>query len=210
MVFTMPLSANNKAALVMVLLVAVVRAAPAVAEFRVAKVEPQVSGDTLTLNGRIDLALSPRVEEALSKGIAMDILIDARLYRERGWLWNEQIATWLLRRQVRFQALTGQYLVTESYQCTPPQERCITALPDRSGNGLGEGLESLVDTLRQVGGLSDLQLKLPYALAPGPGHVVELRAYLDIEALPAPLRPVAYTSTDWHLNSGWTSWTLKR
>jgi len=209
MVFTMPLSANNRTALIMVLLVATVRTAPAVAEFRIAKIEPQVSGDTLTLNGRIDLALSPRVEEALSKGIAMDILIDARLYRERAWLWNELIATWLLRRQVRFQALTGQYVVTESYQCAPPQEHCIAVLPERGG-GLGEGLESLVDTLRQVGGLSDLRLKLPYALASGPGHVVELRAYLDIEALPAPLRPVAYTSTDWHLNSGWTSWMLKR
>lgn len=211
MAFTMRWFANSKAIpLAAMLAVVVATAMPAEAEFRVAKIEPRVNGDLLTLDGRIDLSLSPRVEEALAKGIAMDILIDIRLYRERPWLWNEWIASWLLRRQVRYQALTGQYLVTESNQCTPPQERCVTATGDNTGSGFGEGLESLIDTLRQAGGLGDLRLKLPRVLGTDPGHVVELRAYLDIEALPAPLRPVAYTSADWHLNSGWTTWTLKR
>jgi len=206
----MPLSTNTRRLLTTVVVAAGLMAMPAAAEFRVAKIEPRSSGESLTINGRIDLVLSARVEEALAKGIAMDILIDMRLYRERAWLWNELIATWLLRRQVRFQALTGQYLVTESYRCTPPQEHCIAPPANNTADVAGQGLESLADTLRQIGGLNDLRLRLPYAVAREPTYALELRASLDIEALPAPLRPVAYTSTDWHLNSGWTTWALKR
>jgi len=184
-------------------------AMPALAEFRVSQVEARAQAEVLAVSGRIDLALSPRVEEALAKGIAMDILIDLRLYRERAWLWNELVATWLLRRQVRFQALTGQYLVTESVQCSPAHASCVMPT-DNASELVGSGLESLAETLRQVGSLNDLRLRLPQALEPELTYALDVRGSLDIEALPAPLRPVAYTSTDWHLNSGWTAWTLKR
>ena len=35
-----------------------------------------------------------------------------------------------------------------------------------------------------------------------------LRAWLDIEALPAPLRLLAYLSDDWPLTSEWYTWPL--
>jgi hypothetical protein len=35
-----------------------------------------------------------------------------------------------------------------------------------------------------------------------------LRARLDIEALPAPLRVFAYLSDDWRLTSEWYTWPL--
>ena len=34
--------------------------------------------------------------------------------------------------------------------------------------------------------------------------------YVDIEALPAPLRPVAYLSSPWRLTSEWYEWPLER
>jgi hypothetical protein len=205
----MPALSNSTEAL-LAALVLCMAGSPAFADFRVVKVEPGLADKALALNGQIELGLTPKVEEALAKGIAMDIVIDFRLYRERAWLWNEQIAAWGLRRQIRYQALTGQYLVTESQRCPNVAEPCLESAAAGGALGQGEGLASLAETLRQVGNLGDLRLVLPSALANDGDYALELRASLDIEALPAPLRPVAYTSGAWHLNSGWTTWTLKR
>ena len=32
---------------------------------------------------------------------------------------------------------------------------------------------------------------------------------LDVEALPPPLRPIAYTSGAWRLNSDWHKWDIR-
>jgi hypothetical protein len=37
-----------------------------------------------------------------------------------------------------------------------------------------------------------------------------LRARLDIEALPSPLRPLAYVSPSWHSTGEWYEWPLPR
>ena len=39
-------------------------------------------------------------------------------------------------------------------------------------------------------------------------YTLAIRAKLDIEALPAPLRPVAYVSPSWRMSSGWYEWNL--
>ena len=39
-------------------------------------------------------------------------------------------------------------------------------------------------------------------------YSVRLQASLDIEALPLPLRPLAYVSPSWHLSSEWYTWDL--
>ena len=56
--------------------------------------------------------------------------------------------------------------------------------------------------------LNAVALKLEEPAAPDAVHSVDLRVSLDIEALPTPLRPVAYTSFTWHLNSGWSTWKV--
>jgi len=35
-----------------------------------------------------------------------------------------------------------------------------------------------------------------------------VKTALEIEALPLPLRPVAYLTPQWHLSSGWFEWPL--
>ena len=67
----------------------------------------------------------------------------------------------------------------------------------------------LADALKYLGALNELKLTLPEA-PPAGDYSVDLRVGLDIEALPTPLRPVAYTSLSWRLNSGWTTWGVAR
>lgn len=165
---------------------------PAAAEFKVTEVRPRLNGQALLLNGGIDLGLSPKVEEALSKGIQLDVLIDVRLYRRRFWVWSQNVGSWTLRRTIRYHALSGQYLVSAA-QTEPEATESFLSTPE---------------ALKALGALNDIRLALDAEQPPDDDYTVEVRASLDIEALPSPLRPVAYTSLAWRLNSGWSTWKL--
>jgi len=161
----------------------------ALAEFKIGEIQPRFMGDALVLNGALELGLTPKVEEALSKGIELPLIFELRLQRKRLLLWDERLAIWTLRRVLQYHALSGQYLVL-------------------SGN-TRDNFSSLGEALRYLGTLSELRLPLAETeILSDSEYALRLRAYLDIEALPAPLRPVAYTTPSWHLNSGWTVWNV--
>ncbi len=167
--------------------------AATMADFRVSELLPELKHGTLTISGVMDLTLSAKVEEAVAKGIPLNVEFEFRLKRERKLLWAEQLKLWTLRRQIRYHALSGQYFVND---------------PAVSGKK-PENFTSLQQALRYTGTLNELSFDVASVLQENASYVLEARVSLDIESLPAPLRPVAYTSLDWHLNSGWTTWTVK-
>ena len=201
------------------------------ADFKVTAVTPTLDVTSLSLDGSLDLSLTPKVEEALSKGIPIEVIVAMRLYRQRAFLWDENIAEWTLRRQIRYHALSGQYLISDVPGCpneatplspsplgetqtTPGDAKsagagCASDTGESVLSGMHESLTSLTEALKQLGSLSELKLPLAQTLPPEEAYSLELRVNLDIEALPAPLRPVAYTSLAWHLNSGWTTWKVQ-
>ncbi len=193
-------SADGARGLAAALSLAMLFVSNAGAGLKVAEVNARLTPGALALTGQLDIELPPRVEQALSKGIELPLRIELRLKRARRFLWDPTVAAWTLERRLRYHALSNQYMV------------------DIVGGGAGSGGEaaaaplvesygSLLHALKALGHL-DLQLALPPPAAPAQAHRVELRASLDIEALPAPLRPVAYTSSAWHLDSGWTTWPV--
>lgn len=186
----MPACLKNRASLAALWLLL---ALPAAADFNVTEVQPRFDNGALVLNGNIDLVLTPKVEEALSKGIQLDVMIDVRLYRLRWFVWRQDVGNWTLRRRIGYHALSSQYLIS-------------TAESDVDVNKESHG--SVQEALKALGALNDLRLPLSSPALPDNEYTVEVRASLDIEALPSPLRPVAYTSLAWRLNSGWSTWKL--
>lgn len=162
--------------------------------FKVSSVQPRASGQTLHLNGSADLTLTPEVEEAIGNGIPVEIVLDFRLYRDRALMWDERVASWTLRRELRYHALTGQYL--------------INAMP--GGPVARESFTSINEALAHTGSLTDVTLPLLAPLLSGAEYYLGVRVSLDIEALPALLRPLAYTSRAWDLNSGWSTWKAQQ
>ena len=175
-------------------LIAVLSASVADAEFTVTNVEPRLAAEALALSGALDLVLSAKVEEALSKGIPMEVIVDINLYRERPVVWDARIQTWVLRRRISYHALSRQYLLMGHR----PEATAV------------ESFVSLQSALTSMGSLDELSFPLNREFDSDSNYYVEVRASLDIESLPAPLRPVAYTSLAWHLNSGWTEWHVPR
>lgn len=166
-------------------------ALPAAASFEVASLEPSVVGQTLFVSGSLELGLTPDVEEAITTGIPIALAIDFRLYRERPLLWDERLASWTVHRELSYHALSGQYLISRA---GTEDER--------------ESANSLDEALAELGTLDQLALPLGAPLAEGADYRLDVRVALDVEALPSLLRPMAYTSPGWKLNSGWTTWTV--
>lgn len=164
----------------------------ALADFKVTEVQPKFVEQSLVLTGNLDLGLNAKVEEALTKGIPLEVNIDVQLRRERRFLWDRKIASWTLHRRIQYHALSGQYLVS-------------AAEPEPES---GESLLTLPEALKQLGALNGVTLKPEAPVTADAAHSVDVRVSLDIEALPSPLRPVAYTSFTWRLNSGWSAWKV--
>ena len=167
---------------------------PVAAQFAISSGEAQLKDKTLTLKADLELNLSDKAEEALGKGIPLEITTAVRLLQQRRWWWNKHIASWALKHKVRFHALSGQYLVSGKQ-------------PDPD---VTESFTSLQEALKFMGNIDEIDLPLiETQTASKHVYIVQLRTSLDIEALPAPLRPVAYTSPAWHLNSGWSTWIVQ-
>ena len=165
------------------------------ADFNVRGVQTQLNARALGLSARLKLKLSRKAEDALDTGIPLDVVIDVDLLRHRRILWDKSVASWSLHRSLRFHALSRQYLV--------------------SGAGIADdgygNFSSLSDALGYLGHIRHLLLPLARQkpLAVDGDYRVRLRVYLDIGALPSPLQPLAYASPAWHLNSGWTTWSVE-
>jgi hypothetical protein len=105
-----------------------------------------------------------------------------------GPFWDTTLLRRKLRRRLRYHALSDRYIV------------------ERPGNSEIEIFRSMASALRHLGRIKGLQLDFT-------GHLPEdsllaVRSRLDINALPAPLRPMALFSADWQLSSDWTRWRI--
>ncbi len=176
-------------------LVALTLAEPSMGEgLKISGVQARLGSERLLLRGNIDVALTPKVEEALNNGIPLDFVLEVRLHRRRALIWDETTRSWSARRELRYHALSGQYLVTRSG---------ATPTPTRAS------FQSLAEALTAAGVLDESLALEPPLADTGGDYRVGVRVHLDIEALPPVLRPAAYTSRAWDLNSGWTMWNTQ-
>lgn len=180
---------NNKLRLALAVLALGLFCPSAQADFGVTMVQSEILEDSVRFTALVDASLNRRVEEALNKGIPIEVLVDVALDRHRRFLWDEEIKTWELRRRIQFHALSEQYVV-------------------QGFGGGSEGFYTLDGALTYLGAFKDITLVVSQELEPDAEYRIRLRARLDIESLPAPLRPVAYASTSWRLSSGWKEWKV--
>ncbi len=158
------------------------------AEFLVHKVEIQHVDDRLLVSADVDLGLTEEVEDAVNSGVPLVLLTEFRVVRS-GLLWDAEIDQVSMRSRLRYHALSDHYIVETS-----------------ASTGI-EMFRSVDEALRRIGTLRDISLALPEARAES-GHQLAVRSRLDIDALPGPLRPMAFLSPNWRLNSDWTRWKI--
>jgi len=159
--------------------------------FQIHSVETHLHEHVYQLDSQVDFSLSEEAQKALKSGIPIIILLDIQVEKIRGWWWNKTVAELQQGYLLLYHALTEKYIV----------------------NNLNSGAQydytSLGATLSALGRIKDLPLIDSSLLERDNHYRVKLRARLDIESLPAPMRPLAYISSDWQLASDWYIWPLQ-
>lgn len=153
------------------------------ADFQFSKVQLSPQGQQLVLDADIQYPLNDTAAEALANGVPLTFVIHVEVRAANAWIWQADLLDRRLRSTLRYHPLSGLYelhqLDSDHVQQFATREAAIAAL----------------GTLR---GMALLPLS---QLEQGAGYRVRLATYLDLEALPLPLRPLALLTPSWHLES---------
>lgn len=145
--------------------------------------ETSLEDKVYRLDATLNYELTDATIEALQNGVVLTFVLTIDVEKERWYMWDTSVANLKQRYQLKYYALSEQYAI--KYVNT----------------GIQEVFPTLDAALTKMGNLSDFPLLDEHLIDPDSSYLVYLHTYLDIEALPAPLRPVAYFSSDWHLSS---------
>lgn len=158
--------------------------------FVVERANTYLADEVYVLSARISYHFNPDVLEALESGVPLTIRLDIEIARQREWLWDETLTALEQRYQLQYHALTQQYLVKNL------------------NSGIQYNYPSLQGSLDALGEISELPLLDKRLLDPAAQYAARLRADLDVESLPGPLRLLAYVSPQWRAQSEWYTWPL--
>ncbi|MFV2061213.1 MAG: DUF4390 domain-containing protein [Gammaproteobacteria bacterium] len=158
-------------------------------QFTINSANSTLNEKVYTFNAHIDYQFSKSVLLAVNNGIPIFITMEIEVYRERWW-WNKKIASLKQTYMLLYHALTEKFVLNNLNSGT--QKNYAT-------------LNAALDALGKVNNLPLIDLKL---LDDGSSHLVKLRTYLDLDSLPGPIRPIAYLTPDWRLESDWYIWSL--
>ncbi|HEY8521481.1 MAG TPA: DUF4390 domain-containing protein [Gammaproteobacteria bacterium] len=142
------------------------------------------------LNARIEYRLSAESRQALESGVPLTIRIDVELVHGRRFWFDNEEATLRQRYQLEYHALSERYLVLNL------NSREQTSFP------------TLFSALNYLGRIDNLPLIDAALLDSDRDYDVRIRAVLDVEQFPGPLRLIAFWRRDWSIASEWYRWPL--
>jgi hypothetical protein len=159
-------------------------------DFRVVDAQTQRVDGSYLLSAEIDYRFSSRALEALANGVPLTLEVHIQVREQGAWIWDQSLVDQRLRYRIRYKPLSERYLVSR--------------LPGENGRTFVTRQAAIA----ALGELDDLYLVGAQRLDPDKAYEVHLRASLDIEELPLPLRPMAYLRASWKQSTGWTRWPL--
>lgn len=147
-------------------------------------------GNGYSLQASINYSLTPRVKEAIANGVPVVFvqeieIIDALPLLGEFWQWQSTLWSSSVSYELRYHALTNQYVVND-----------LDTDHHRNFISLNAALDAL--------GTIDTFTLPPEHLTDTDNLHVYLRTGLDLLALPTPMRPGALISSKWQLSSPWT------
>jgi hypothetical protein len=143
------------------------------------------------LNARIEYRLSSEARMALQSGLPLTIRLDVELLKSRRLWFDADDASLRQRYQLEYHALSERFLVTNL------------------NSGDQASFSTLFAALNTLGRVEDLPLIDAALLDPDHRYDLRLRAVLDLEQLPGPLRLLAFWRRDFSIGSEWFRWTLQ-
>jgi hypothetical protein len=159
--------------------------------FEVRSAVAELRGGVYHLNAVIGYRLSSEALGALHSGVPLGFRLDIEIIDPRRWWFDSEGAALQQAYQLEYHALSERYLVLNT------------------NSGEQESFASLPAALEYLGRIERLPLLDAAVLDDDRGYYVRLRASLDQEQFPGPLRLLAFWRRDWSIASEWYRWPLR-
>lgn len=158
--------------------------------FEIRSASSRLSDGVWFANARIDYQLSDDALEALENGIALTIQLQIEVTRVRRFWTDQKVASLKQSYQISYQPLSERYVVKNL------------------NSGEQNSFATLFSALNSMGRILDLPLIDASILEPDATYEIAMRAVLDQDTLPGPLRLIAFWSEGFRLVSDWYRWKL--
>jgi len=160
--------------------------------FEVRSATTRQAGGVHTLDARLQLVLSSEALDALSSGVPLVIELQLELIRARRFWWDDAEADLAVRHELEYRPLSQRYIVRNI------------------NSGDQDSFATLYSALNNLGRIQGLPVIDDALLQPGEDYRVRLRAMLQTQQYPAPLRLLLFWRDEWQLKSEWFEWLLER
>lgn len=148
------------------------------------------TAEDLLLSASVKFDLSPVVEEALLKGVALNFVAEVDVLRER-WYWlNQRLLSAERHMRLAYHPLTRRWRVNVSSGQLPTAGL---------GFSLSQNFETLAEALSVVQRLSRWKIGDTAELDLEPRYLVDFRFRLDMSQLPRPLQIGTLGQVDWDI-----------
>lgn len=160
--------------------------------FEVRSAETTLVNDVHHLDARLQLVLSSEALEALNSGVPLTIELQMQVIRVRRFYMDALDAELAVRFELEFRPLSQRYIVRNI------------------NSGDQDSFATLYSALNNLGRITDLPVIDDALLAPERPYRIRVRAMLQTQQYPAPLRLLFFWRSQWQLQSEWYEWTLER
>ncbi len=144
------------------------------------------------LDARLQLVLSSEALEALNSGVPLTIELQMQVIRVRRFYMDALDAELAVRFELEYRPLSQRYIVRNI------------------NSGHQDSFATLYSALNNLGRITDLPIIDDALLAPDKPYRIRVRAMLQTQQYPAPLRLLFFWRSQWQLQSDWFEWTLER
>lgn len=160
--------------------------------FEVRSAETTLVNGVHHLDARLQLVLSSEALDALNSGVPLTIELQMQVIRVRRFYMDALDAELAVRFELEYRPLSQRYIVRNI------------------NSGDQDSFATLYSALNNLGRITALPIIDDALLAPERPYRVRVRAMLQTQQYPAPLRLLFFWRSQWQLQSDWYEWTLER
>ena len=160
--------------------------------FEVRSASTRLVGGVHTLDARLQLVLSSEALDALSSGVPLTIELQLEVIRVRRFIWDDDAADLAIRYELEYRPLSHRYIVRNL------------------NSGDQDSFATLYSALNNLGRVQGLPVIDDALLEADKRYRIRLRAMLNTQQYPAPLRLLFFWRDEWQLQSEWFEWLLER
>lgn len=193
-------SVTRRVAIALVAMLAVLMGAAVVAQddvvregyFEVRSAASGLTDGVHLLDARLQLVLSNEALAALNSGVPLTIELQLQVIRVRRFYMDALDAELAVRFELEYRPLSQRYIVRNL------------------NSGDQDSFATLYSALNNLGRIEGLPFIDDALLTTGKSYRMRVRAMLQTQQYPAPLRLLFFWRSQWQLQSEWFEWMLER